>query len=235
MRLVELLDDDATDVAEDAKAALMALGAPVVGPLMAAVPTMRRYGQLCAIEVFEHHGDPAAGPVLIELLGSEYETVREWSAWALADLDVRRAVPALQAADRRRRGTDDGPDCSEAVAIRHALTVLGARRAVLPPVTGALSVSAPGLERAWPAVRLQEVITEMADYRQAVLFFQVWQVTDRGAFWQHHDRIDQKVDWNGPWPAIVQATREAALLEAACVPPRDDLVATMEWIDEADR
>ena len=44
------------------------------------------YGQLSAIEVFEHLGDAAAGPALIDLLGSEHETVQEWSARAVAEL-----------------------------------------------------------------------------------------------------------------------------------------------------
>jgi hypothetical protein len=40
---------------------------------------------------------------LADLLGSEHETVREWSAWATAELGVREAVPMLQAAYRRQR------------------------------------------------------------------------------------------------------------------------------------
>jgi hypothetical protein len=43
---------------------------------------LERYDQLSAIEVFEHFGGAAAGPVLAQLLGSEHETVREWSAVA---------------------------------------------------------------------------------------------------------------------------------------------------------
>jgi HEAT repeat protein len=63
----------------------------VVQPLSAAVASLDRYGQLSAIEVFEHFGDAAAGPALINLLGSEHETVREWSAWAVAELGLREA------------------------------------------------------------------------------------------------------------------------------------------------
>jgi hypothetical protein len=89
-RLIELLDDDSTEVAEDAKAELISMGVEVVQPLAAAVTSLERYGQLSAIEVFEHFGDAATGPVLTGLLGSEHETVREWSAWAVAQLGVRR-------------------------------------------------------------------------------------------------------------------------------------------------
>jgi hypothetical protein len=45
--------------------------------------SLARFGQLSATEVFEHFGDAAAGPELIQLLGSEHETVREWSALRL--------------------------------------------------------------------------------------------------------------------------------------------------------
>jgi HEAT repeat protein len=109
-RLIGLLDDDSTEVAEEAKAGLISLGIEVVQPLAAAVGSLGRYGQLSAIEVFEHFAVAAAGPVLIDLLGSEHETVREWSAWAIAGLGVREAVPAMRAAYRRQRASGDGPD-----------------------------------------------------------------------------------------------------------------------------
>src|SRR5215204_6338015 len=83
-----LLDDDSTEVAEDATAELISVGVEVVEPLAAAVPSLERFGQLSAIEVFEHFGDPGAGPVLVDLLSSEHDTVREWSAWAIAQLGV---------------------------------------------------------------------------------------------------------------------------------------------------
>jgi hypothetical protein len=58
-RPIELLDDDSTEVAEDAKAELISMGVEVVQPLAAAVTSLERYGQLSAIEVFEHFGDAA--------------------------------------------------------------------------------------------------------------------------------------------------------------------------------
>jgi HEAT repeat protein len=94
-RLIGLLDDDSTEVAEDAKAALISIGVEVVAPLAAAVGSPERYGQLSAIEVFEHFRDATADPALINLLGSDCATVREWSAWAIAELGVRAAAPAL--------------------------------------------------------------------------------------------------------------------------------------------
>jgi hypothetical protein len=34
---------------------------------------------------------------------------------------------------------------------------------------------------------------------------------------------------------VVEAARESALLEAAFIPQRDNLFATLEWMDEGDR
>ena len=234
-RLIGLLDDDSTEVAEDAKAELISIGHAVIEPLIAAVTSLERSGRLSAIEIFEHCGDAAAGPVLTQLLSSEHDTVREWSALALAQLSIREAVPALRAAYRRQRVSGDGPDFTEAVEIRHALTVLGARRAVAPPLTASLRAPVTGLDQAWPVERLEEVINELADYRQAVLYLQVWEVSDRGVFWQRHDMLDRDFDWDAPWPQLVEDAREYALLEAAFIPRRENLVATVEWIDESDQ
>jgi hypothetical protein len=171
---------------------------------------------------------------LIGLLGSEHETVREWSAWAVAQLGVREAVPALRAAYRRQRDSGDGPDCTEAVAIRHALTVLGARHEVLPPLTASLRAPAGSVDRAWPSARLEEIINDLADHRQVMLYFQLWEVTERGTFWNGHETLDQQFNFNKPWSEIVETARGRALIEAAFIPPRANLFATLEWIDESD-
>jgi hypothetical protein len=172
-RLIGLLDDDSTEIAEDTKAELISIGGEVVQPLVAAIGSLDRYGQLSAIEVFEHFGDAAAGPALIDLLGSEHETVREWSAWAIGELGIREAALMLLAAYRRQRASGDGPDRTEAVAIRHALTVLGARQEVLPPLTASLRTRAGSLKRTWPSARLVDVVNDLADHDQAVLYFQL--------------------------------------------------------------
>lgn len=233
-RLIRLLDDDSTEIAEDAKAELISIGCEVVQPLAAAVGSLDRYGLLSAIEVFEHLGDATAGPALIGLLGSEHETVREWSVWAIAELGDRDAVPMPRAAYRRQRAGDNGPDWTEAVAIRHALTVLGARQEILPPVTALLRTMAGGLGRAWPSARLAEVVEDLADHDQVVLYFQLWAVIDGAAFWNSHERLDQPLDFREPWQQVVEDARESALLEAAFVVPRPNLFATVEWIDRAD-
>jgi hypothetical protein len=62
-RPIGLLDDDSSKIAEDAQAEPISIGSKVVQPLAAAVGSLDRYGQLSAIEVFEHLGDATAGPV----------------------------------------------------------------------------------------------------------------------------------------------------------------------------
>lgn len=226
-RLIGLLDDDSTEIAEGAKAELISIGGEVVQPLAAAVGSLGRFGQLSAIEVFEGLGDAAAGPALIDLLGSEYETVREWSAWAIAELGVRRAVPALQAAYRRQRLGGNGPDWAEAVALRHALTVLGARQEVLPPLTASLRTAAGSIQRVWPSARLVDVVNDLADHDQAVLYFQLWVVIDGGTFGNAHERLDEPFDLGRPWQRIVEDARESALIEAAFVSARPNLFAAV--------
>ncbi|MBU2669505.1 HEAT repeat domain-containing protein [Actinoplanes bogorensis] len=233
-RLIGLLDHESTEIAEDAKGELMSIGGEVVLPLTVAVRSLDYFGQLSAIEVFEHFGDLAAGPSLIGLLDSEAATVREWAAGAVAQLGVPEAVPALRAAYRRQRAGGDELDFTEAVALRRALTVLGARQDVLPPLAASLLVPAGSWDFAWSAAHLTEVVNDLADHDQAVLYFQLWTAADGSFYWQNHERLDQTLDVGLPWPHVVEAAREAALIEAAFVVPRGDLLATIEWVDHAD-
>ena len=66
--------------------------------------------------------------------------------------------PALCLPCRRRTGGSvpggDPADFSEAVGIRCALTALGARSPVVPPLTASLVAPVAGLEQAWPVSRL---------------------------------------------------------------------------------
>jgi hypothetical protein len=44
---------------------------------------------LSASEVFEHLTDQHAAPVLIQLLDSEHDTVREWARWSATSGHIR--------------------------------------------------------------------------------------------------------------------------------------------------
>jgi hypothetical protein len=144
-------------------------------------------------------------------------------------------VPALSAAYRRQRASGDPPDYSEAVGLRHALTVLGGRRPVLPPLTASYATTVQGPGEVWPAAHAAEVVDDLAGHGQVVLYLQLWQVRDGTAYWRRHDSLDGDLDWTAPWPQLVHAARESALLEAAFLPQQHDFVMTVKWIDELDR
>ncbi|MGW3209202.1 HEAT repeat domain-containing protein [Streptomyces sp. NPDC001135] len=138
--------------------------------MIAAAPALNPFGQLCSIEVFTALADPRPADILIGMLSSESAAVRQWASEALAALGVRRAVPRLrQAYDAfLRRG--EGPDDSEGEGLRWALTARGARETVLPPRSAALRGSGGALKGLWPVGHPPEVIRDLADHGQAVLF-----------------------------------------------------------------
>ncbi|MFG2986715.1 HEAT repeat domain-containing protein [Streptomyces sp. NPDC048258] len=229
------LDADSSEVAEDAQHALIAMGPQVLDQLIAAVPGLNAFGQLCAVEVFTALQDPRPGDVLIGLLESENATVREWAAEALAELGVQRAVPDLWRVYEAFRGRGEAPDSCEGEALRWALTDLGARRVVLPLRTAALRRPLENLDPAWPTADLAEVIDDLAAHNQAVLNFQIWQITPAGrVFAGRGPGIDWDVDRLRPWPEIVSECREWSLLAAEATDESSDLVATICWIDAAD-
>jgi hypothetical protein len=233
-QLVGELDAASTEVAEEAQHTLIARGPAVLDAVIAAVPRFASFGQLCAIEVFSALGDPRPGDVLIDLLDSESATVRQWAAEALADLGIRRAVPAIRRAYDAFRHGGEAPDASEGVGLRDALTQLGAREVVLPPRAAALHVSVGPLAPAWPTVHLAEVIEDLAAHDQAVLYFQLWQVKHGSAFEGGGPGIDWNVDRRWSWPRIVADCRDWALLAADATATATDLVATVCWIDASD-
>lgn len=106
---------------------------------------------------------------------------------------------------------------------------------MLPPSTASSAVAVGGVDQAWPVPRVADVIDELADHDQVVLYLQAWQVRASGTFWLAHDTLDRELDWDAPWPQLVQDARELALLEAAFLPHGNDVVVTVEWIAEADR
>ena len=233
-RLIGLLNDDSIEVVQDAEGELILIGGEVVRPLADAVGSLDAYGQLCAIEIFDHFGDPAAGPALIGLLGSEDDTVRRWSTWSVGELRLQEALPALLAARERLRAEGEPPDGGEAVEVRRALTRLGARREVWPPLTTSLRTTARDLPRAWPSDRLADVVDDLADHDQAVLGFSLSLVFPAHTTEIGHERLDRRLDVRKPWRQVVEDARESALVEAAFVEPRPNLFATVEWIGRDD-
>ena len=232
--VTDLGSDDA-EVAENAQHGLAYLGPRVLDRVVAAVPGLGRFGQLCAIEIFTELGDPGPAAALIELLASEDTTVRQWAAEALAGLRIERAVPAIQAAYAAFRRSGEPPDHSEGVGLRYALTALGDRDQALPPEAAALQTAIAPFERAWPVEHLEHVIDRLAEFSQAVLYFQLWQILPDGrAIWHGGPQIDWAIDRNLSWSRIVTDCRDRAQLAATAISPRADLVAAVEWIAAAD-
>lgn len=229
------LGADSSGVAENAQHWLASLGSRVLDRVMAAVPGLDYFGQLCAIEIFTAVGDPRPAGVLIDLLASESATVREWAAEALAELRIEHAVPAIHSAYTAFRRSGDRPDYTEGVALRRALTDLGAREQVLPSEAADLRVPAGSFRHAWPVGHLGRVIGLLAEHGQAVLYFQLWQAQpEGGTFRAQFAKIDWAVDRSLPWDRIVTHCRDRAQLAAAEIFPRPGLVATIEWIAAAD-
>ncbi|MFG2820126.1 hypothetical protein ACGFX4_11930 [Kitasatospora sp. NPDC048365] len=234
-RLVAELDSDSTETAEDAQHALIARGPTVLGAVIAATPRMAPFGQLCAIEVFNAFDDARPADVLIGLLESDSDTVRSWSAEALATLGIVRAVPAVRRAYERFRRHGDDPSYSEGVALRQALTDLGAREQVLPPRAAELLREVGDRTPAWPTVHLAEVVGELAAHRQAILYAQFWHVRSDGRLsWTKGPDLSWEVDRRVPWEQTVADCRDYALLVAQEADKAPDLVATLEWIDASD-
>jgi hypothetical protein len=227
--------DDPSDISADAMAALIAQGTSVIPELAAALPGLDRFGKLSAIQVFEAFGDRRAGPALVGLLSDAETTVREWAANALGVLGYTEAGPALARLNARLlREPTVRPDFTEPVAIRSVLTLFGLRRCVTPDLTRTLARDT-GHGQAWPLARLPEVLRDLADHGQVVLYFMIWRVAEHGQLsWTQHDGVDWAFDRSLPWSENVVGGRDAALLEAEFVQDTGDLVAMIEWIDESD-
>jgi HEAT repeats len=232
--LISRLNDPSTDIAEDAKDALIAQGAVVIPELAVALPGLDRFGKLSAIQVFEACGDRRAGPGLVGLLSDADTTVREWAANALGALGYTEAGPALARLNARLQRELVRPDFTEPVAIRSVLTLFGLRRHVTPGLTRTLARDT-GHGQTWPVARLPEVLRDLADHDQVVLYFMIWQAADHGQLhWTQHEQVGWAFDRSLPWSENVADARDAALLEADFVHDTGDLVATIEWIDEGD-
>lgn len=229
------LGAESGELAQNAQHGLAHLGPRVLDRVIAAVPGLGSFGQLCAIEIFTELGDPRPADVLIALPASESATVRQWAAEALGQLRIERAAPAVQAAYAKFRRGGEPPDHSEGVGMRWALTALGAREQVLPVEARALRSIPSQFDHAWPVEHLARVIGLLAEAGQAVLYFQLWQIEPGGkTLGAGSAQIDWAVDRDAPWDRIVADCRDWAQLAAEAVHSRPGLVATITWIDAAD-
>jgi hypothetical protein len=221
---------------EEAKFELISRGVDVVPELVARVAGLERLGKLLAIEVFETLGDPRACSSLIALLGDDDASVVEWSAGALGSLGCPEAVVPLLELRSRLVATRVPPDWTGPVALRRALSDLGARQPVVPVVTANLTVQrADTGMQLFRSADLKTVIEDLAGLSQVILYFQVWRIDDDGRlYWVQSDREEWAFDWSAPWSDNVAAAHAVARANAARLVPQPHLLVQPEWIDEDD-
>ncbi|WP_405665258.1 HEAT repeat domain-containing protein [Streptomyces sp. NBC_01166] len=232
-RLVQQLDGEA-EASYDARAELVRIGSAAVPATVEGLLSLGSFGQLTAIEVFEGVADPSCGPALVGLLDSDNPTVREWAAMALATLEIEGTGAPLRRAYRACLERATPPDWSEPAGIRWALTELGARTPVIPPLTARLgdTTDPGGLCR--PSAAFEEVINDLADHSQVILYSQFLQVEGERTYYVSYTGPDWQVDWAAPWEELVEETRTHSLLEATEAPVGKDIFVTPTWIDRTD-
>ncbi|MFF3729570.1 HEAT repeat domain-containing protein [Streptomyces sp. NPDC002476] len=232
-RLIQQLDDS-TGPSYDARAELIGIGSNAIPAIINGLPSLGGFGQLTAIEVFEEVADPRCGPILITLLRSDDSTVREWAAMALASLKIDGAVEPVRRAYRACLERATPPDWSEPEGIRWALTELGARTPVVPPLTARLRPTAADNVPGWPSAHFTEIINDLADHSQVILYSQFWRVDAGSTYGVSGTGLDWELDWTAPWEHLVEESRTWSLLEASEAPVGDNIFVTPIWIDRTD-
>ncbi|MCP3759199.1 HEAT repeat domain-containing protein [Streptomyces sp. TBY4] len=232
-RLVQQLDGE-SGASYDARAELIHMRSGAVPTVIAGLPSLGGFGQLTAIEVFEEVADPRCGPALIGLLVSENPTVRQWAATALAGLEIEGAVEPLRRAYRACLERRTPPDECEPVALRWALTDLGARTPVVPSLTAGLRAGTGADSPGWPTAHFARIVDDLADHDQLILHSQFWRVRAGTAYGLSATTPDWEHDWTKPWEHLVEEARTWSLLEAAEAPVGDDVFVTPTWIDRTD-
>ncbi|MFD0353939.1 HEAT repeat domain-containing protein [Streptomyces sp. NPDC127110] len=232
-RLIQQLDDS-TGPSYDARAELIDIGSDAIPAIIDGLPSLGGFGQLTAIEVFEEVADPRCGPALIALLSSNDPTVREWAAMALASLKIDGAVEPVRHAYRACLERATPPDWSEPDGIRWALTELGARSPVVPPLTVRLRAIAADDAPGWPSAHFTEIINDLADHAQVILYSQFWQVDAGRTYGVSGPSLDWELDWTASWEHLVEESRTWSLLEASEAPAGDNIFVAPTWIDRTD-
>lgn len=90
--------------------------------------------------------------------------------------------------------------------------------------------------------RLADVVNDLADHRQAVVYLRLWPLTEDGhVVWVAGPIMEQGRDWSAPWEENLAEARQAALRYVANVPGIQkpalsgrELVTEIYWIDESD-
>jgi hypothetical protein len=179
-------------------------------------------------------GDPRCGPALIGLVTSGNPTVREWAAIALASLKIDGAVEPVRHAYRACLERETPSDWSEPEGIRWALTELGARTPVVPPLTARLRPTAADDAPGWPSAQFTEIINDLANHAQVLLYSQLWQVDAGGTYGVSGPALDWELDGTAPWEHLVEESRTWSLLESSEAPIGSNIFVAPTWIDRTD-
>lgn len=248
IRLAQLVAKLCVDsTAEDAQFALQDhYGATAAPSVLDVLPTLSDFPRRCAIEFIQNCEldellEVAGASVtsrLIPLLKSEDEVTRCWVAETLGWLGDPLAIPALLEAREAAFRNQVPLDWSEQVNIRWALTSLGARKPVVPPLTAALMQSNASFKQYWPFEAYERLVVDLAAADQVLLYAQLWirRSSDSGKLLFYGKEIPSyELDLDLPWSELVAQARDAALAVASQLKVGANLVVTAEWVDESDR
>lgn len=194
--------------------------------------------QSCPLDALRERAGSSVVAAMIPLLKSGDDVTRSWTAETLGWLGDPVAIPALVEA-REAAHRDRVPlDSSEQVSLRWALTCLGARTQVVPPLTAALMQRNATFEQCWPADVCERVVEDLAAADQVILYVSL---SVKGTTWSGKTTYfcepisSYELDLNLPWPQLVVQARDAALAATSRLTVRENRVMTVEWIDIADR
>ncbi|MFE9924673.1 hypothetical protein ACFYQA_24745 [Streptomyces sp. NPDC005774] len=96
-------------------------------------------------------------------------------------------------------GTADPPDWTKPGGIRWSLTELGARSPVVPPLTARLRATAADDAPGWPSAHFTEIVNDLTDHAQVILYSQFWRVDASRAYGVSGTGLDRELDWTAPW------------------------------------
>ncbi|WP_329282610.1 hypothetical protein [Streptomyces sp. NBC_00691] len=153
---------------------------------------------------------------------------------ALASLEIDGAVEPLRRAYPAYLERATPPDWSEPEGIRWALTELGARAPFVPPLTARLRAAAANDAPGWPSARFPEVINDLADHAQVILYAQFRRVDAGRTYGISDTGLNWELDWTAPWELLVEESRTWSLLEASEAPIGDNVFVAPTWIDRTD-
>ncbi|WP_406408802.1 hypothetical protein [Streptomyces sp. NBC_01643] len=78
---------------------------------------------------------------------------------------------------------------------------------------------APG----WPKAHFTEIINDLADHAQVILYSQFWRVDGGRTYGISGSGLDWDLDWTAPWEHLVEEARSWSLLEATETPFGDNI------------